>query len=246
VTVGLILACAAVWLLFQQSQEDRRTDVNGISLPGSLAFNLEWAAVPCEVMVRQPLDVEEVVRTFAQGDSEACQEDSTTRELFPDKAIWLSIVISMFLHGSFVHLAGNLLFLWTFGNNVEDRLGHSAYLLFYVGGGVAATLAHVFVNADSTVPVVGASGAIAAVMGAYLVWHPNARIHTLFFITLVSIRAKWLLLFWLGMQFVTSDNSGVAWVAHVGGFAFGVVAGLLLGAGRPRRGERTVQPYWSN
>jgi membrane associated rhomboid family serine protease len=154
----------------------------------------------------------------------------------------------MFLHGGLLHLAGNLVFLWIFGNNVEDRLGHVPYLGFYLVGGVVATLAHVFVNADSTVPVVGASGAIAAVMGAYLVWYPNARIKTVifaFFIFFTEVRAKWLLGIWLLLQFFTSDNSGVAWVAHVGGFAFGALVGLAMGPGGRRRPP--LRPaYWSS
>src|SRR3712207_1306908 len=155
----------------------------------------------------------------------------------------------MFLHGSLLHLGGNLLYLWIFGNNVEDRLGHVGYLAFYVVGGVVATLAHVAVNADSTIPLVGASGAIAAVMGAYLVWHPNARINTLvmmIFITFVRVKAKWLLAFWFVLQFFTGNDSGVAWMAHVGGFVFGVVGGLLLGPGSKRRRQPEPAYPWAS
>ena len=256
VTVAIVLACAAVWFVVQQSQpERRRVEVleqgAEVDVPGDLAFNLEYAAIPCEVVTQEPLDLDELSATFERGDTEACEERQTSPELFPDKAIWMSVVVSMFLHGGLLHLGGNLLFLWIFGNNVEDRLGHVAYLGFYLVGGVVATIAHVAVNADSTVPVVGASGAIAAVMGAYLVWHPNARINTLVmmvFITFVRVRAKWLLGFWLLLQFFTSDNSGVAWVAHVGGFVFGVLFGLVVGpGGRGRRRDRAVlgDPSWS-
>jgi membrane associated rhomboid family serine protease len=131
-----------------------------------------------------------------------------------------------------------MLFLWVFGNNVEDRLGHVPYLLFYVASGIVATLAHVGVDPSSTIPVVGASGAIAGVMGAYLVWFPNVPILTAFFYILIllrEIKAKWLLGFWFVLQFFTSPNDGVAWVAHVGGFVFGVLVGLLLRPSEPER-----------
>ncbi len=250
VTVALVLACAGMWFLVQNGQDDTRDlDVRGqpVRIDGDLAFNLEWAAIPCEVTEQEPLDLAEVTDTFRDGDDEACGSNvEGSPEVFPDKSVWLSVLVSIFLHGSLLHLGGNLLYLWIFGNNVEDRLGHVAYLGFYLAGGVVATLAHVAVNQDSTVPLVGASGAIAAVMGAYLVWHPDARINTLvmmFFITVVRLRAKWLLGFWFVLQFFTGNDSGVAWVAHVGGFLFGVAAGLLIGPGRSGgRRPREVSP----
>jgi membrane associated rhomboid family serine protease len=151
------------------------------------------------------------------------------RSRFPQKSVWQSVLVSMFLHGSLLHLGGNLLFLWILGNNIEDHLGPIRYTLFYVLGGIVATLAHVVLNLDSTIPMIGASGAIAAVMGAYLVWFPDAPVRTLltfFFILVVRIRAKWLLGFWFALQFLTSPNSGVAWAAHAGGFVAGVLVGL--------------------
>ena len=259
VTFALVLACAGMWFLVQEGQEDTRDIAVGgrqVQIQGDLAFNLEWAAVPCEVIDQEPLNLTEVRDTFQGGDDEACgaETEGSTGELFPDKSIWLSVLVSMFLHGSLLHLGGNLLYLWIFGNNVEDRLGPVAYLGFYLVGGVVATLAHVAVNPDSTVPMVGASGAIAAVMGAYLVWFPHARIRTLvvfFFITFMRVRAMWLLGFWFVLQFFTGNDSGVAWMAHVGGFVFGVVVGMLVGPGRQARGARRDRPvlgspYWSN
>src|SRR5690606_30607109 len=152
-------------------------------------------------------------------------------KVFPEKSVWLALLTSMFLHGGLAHLGGNLLFLWIFGNNIEDHLGHVKYLLFYLIGGFVASAAHIGLNLDSTIPVVGASGAIAAVMGAYLVWFPNAPVRTVvffFFITMVDIRAKWLLGFWFVSQFFTNPNAGVAWAAHVGGFVFGVLVALVI------------------
>jgi membrane associated rhomboid family serine protease len=149
------------------------------------------------------------------------------------------VLYSMFLHGSILHLGGNLLYLWIFGNNIEDHLGALRFTVFYLLAGVVATLAHVAVQPSSTVPLVGASGAVAGVMGAYLVWFPNKRVFTLFIIIVIpifrSITAKWLLGFWFVSQFFVNPAAGVAWVAHVGGFVFGVVAGLAVRRSRAAR-----------
>jgi membrane associated rhomboid family serine protease len=153
----------------------------------------------------------------------------------------------MFLHGSWLHIGGNMLFLWVFGNNIEDRMGWLPYLLFYLVAGVVATLAHVAVQPASTVPLIGASGAVAGVMGAYLVLFPNVQIRSLLIFILVLIRdipAKWLLGFWFVFQFFTNPAEGVAWVAHVGGFVFGaLVAFLLRDRLRPAR-EPQPQPWF--
>ena len=178
------------------------------------------------------MTIDEIEATFGQErDDEACTDEAGA-ELYPDKNVWLPVLFSMFLHGGLLHLGGNMVFLWIFGNNIEDRLGPILYLL-YVAGGLVAALAHVLVAPDSTIPVVGAPGAIAAVMGAYLVWFPGrAGPHLIFFflILFVDIRARWLLIGWFIMQFFTSPDSGVAWVAHVGGFAFGVLVALAIRA----------------
>jgi membrane associated rhomboid family serine protease len=150
----------------------------------------------------------------------------------------------MFLHGSLLHLGGNMLFLWVFGNNVEDRLRTLGFAFFYVIGGVVASLAQVLVDPSSPTPIIGASGAIAAVMGAYLIWYPNARVNTLFFLGFIfwfRIRARWLLIAWFVLQFFTGPNSNVAWVAHVAGFVFGMAVGALL---RPTHPRPAAQPSW--
>ena len=192
-------------------------------------FTYEHAAIPCEVIHGRPLTVGELPQNNG-GDAEACSARPSGPELFPDKLVYPSVLVSIFLHGSLIHLAGNMLFLWVFGNNVEDRLGKVAFALFYLGGGIVASLGHIAVNANATVPVIGASGAIAAVMGAYLVWWPNARILTLVFIFLVRLRAMWVLLAWFVLQFFTNPNSGVAWMAHVTGFVYGVIIALVVNA----------------
>ncbi len=156
----------------------------------------------------------------------------------PGKAIYLAVITSLFLHGGILHIAGNLLFLWVFGRRVEDRLGPVLYAAFYLAAGIAAAACQVLASVDSTVPFIGASGAIAGVMGAYLVWFPHARINTLFFVFVIiwfKIQAQWVLLAWFVLQFFTSPNSDVAWVAHVGGFVFGMAVALLWRLLRPHR-----------
>ena len=159
--------------------------------------------------------------------------------LFANKNVYLAVLFSMFLHGSWLHVLGNMLFLWVFGNNVEDRFGHLGYAVFYLFAGFVAALAHIAVNSTSTAPFLGASGAIAGVMGAYLVLWPRARVLTWVaaLLFLVVYLPAWLVLgVWFGFQFFTDPNTGVAWVAHVGGFVCGmVVAFALRDVLRPRR-----------
>ena len=237
VTVLLLLLNVGVYFLIQPAAgEVEQVEVDGRrgEIDGQLAFNLEQAAIPCEVVQGRPLDVEEVEATFGAGDTTACGEGDEDTPVFPTKNVLLAVLTSMFLHGGLLHLGGNMLFLWIFGNNIEDRLGHVRYLLFYLAAGVAATLAHIAVQPSSTVPVVGASGAIAGIMGAYLVWFPKARITTLFIFFLIlfrQVQARWVLAIWFISQFFINPNDGVAWVAHVGGFVFGIVVGLLVRGG---------------
>jgi hypothetical protein len=158
-------------------------------------------------------------------------------------------VTSMFLHGSLTHFGGNMLFLWIFGDNVEDRMGHLGYALFYLAGGLAAGAAHVLANPGSVVPTVGASGAIAAVMGAYMLLYPGSRIVTLVIVVFLVRTIEVPAFAWLGLWFVFqvlagsaqtggADQGGVAWFAHIGGFAFGAAVVLLFGLrGAPRYRE---------
>jgi rhomboid family protein len=157
----------------------------------------------------------------------------------------LPLFTTMFLHGGWMHLIGNMWFLWLFGDNVEDRVGHGRFVLLYLAGGLAGSLTHWFFNMSSTVPTVGASGAIAAVMGAYLITFPGARIRTLvpifIFFTWFDLPAYIILIYWLLLQLLSGVASvsvadpmqgGVAFFAHVGGFVAGIPLMLLL---RPRR-----------
>jgi membrane associated rhomboid family serine protease len=220
VTWLIIGLCLAAYFAWQPSPfGDTQDDV---------IFTLENAAIPCEVVEGRPLDDNEVIATFNQGLTSACGIDRGRSAPFaPDKNVYLSVIVSMFLHGSLLHIGGNLLFLWVFGNNVEDAFGRVAYALFYLVGGIVATMTHVLVDVDSTVPLVGASGAIAAVMGAYAVLYPRARVWTLVFFFVISVPAIVLLGFWFVLQFFTDPNESVAWTAHVGGFVFGVLVALV-------------------
>jgi membrane associated rhomboid family serine protease len=156
----------------------------------------------------------------------------------PDKSWWESVFVAMFLHGGWLHIGGNMLFLWIFGNNVEDRLGVVSYLLLYLAGGIAATALQLAVGPSSVIPNLGASGAIAAVLGAYLVLFPRARVLTLvifFLITVIELPASLVLGAWFVLQLFSgvgslgaNVNGGVAYFAHIGGFALGVIAATTL------------------
>jgi membrane associated rhomboid family serine protease len=158
------------------------------------------------------------------------------------------IFLSMFLHGGWMHLLGNMLYLWIFGDNVEDRLGHGKFIVFYLLCGVAATLAHAYTNPGSTIPTIGASGAISGVLGAYLVMFPRARVLTLiplgFFIRITELPALVVLGLWFVLQLISGAGAlanqaqagGVAWWAHIGGFVVGAVIGMLF-RGPSRRSD---------
>jgi membrane associated rhomboid family serine protease len=170
--------------------------------------------------------------------------------IVPDHLHYSSILTSMFIHGGFLHIAGNMWFLWIFGRGVEDILGHAKYLFLYFACGLAAALLYILLNSNSPVPTVGASGAIAGVMGAYLIKFPRAHIVTLvfivIFITTFDIPAAFLLLYWFAIQFFSgvgtvgeaaASNGGVAWFAHVGGF----LAGMALIAIMPT--QQRARPW---
>lgn len=162
---------------------------------------------------------------------------------------WVPVFASMFLHGGVLHLVGNMLYLYIFGDNVEDRLGHGRYLLFYLLAGTVAGLVQAYMFPSSQIPMVGASGAVAGVTGAYLLFYPHARVLTVvpvfFFLHLLYVPAAVFLVFWFILQFAYgtaslgmqgADVGGVAWWAHVGGFLFGIGAALIL-AEQPARGR---------
>jgi membrane associated rhomboid family serine protease len=161
------------------------------------------------------------------------------------------VLTSLFLHGGWLHFLGNMLYLWIFGDNVEDRFGHGRFLLFYLACGTAAAFAHVVIHPVSTVPMIGASGAIAGVMGAYFVLFPQSRVlaavFIIFIIDIIEIPALFFLGVWFLMQLfsgvgslVETAEGGIAFFAHVGGFAAGVLTGALA-----RARARARRDYWS-
>ena len=159
---------------------------------------------------------------------------------------FVSVLTSMFVHGGLAHIAGNMLFLWIFGDNVEDFYGHFTYLFFYLLCGIGSGLLHVLFNMSSAVPALGASGAISGVMGAYLILYPRSQILTLVFIFLVPIPAVIILGLWFVMQFLSAFGSlgsvtsgGVAWWAHVGGFLLGMFITMVSRSGRSARWQTT-------
>jgi len=217
----------------------------GGNSPDAFVFFLKWGFIPEELSSGRSfttlglgftsVDIESVVPT------------------------WATIFTSMFIHGGLFHFAGNMAFLWVFGDNIEDRLGHFKYLIFYLVSGVAATLTHFAIDPDSQSPLVGASGAIAGVMGAYLLLYPFNRIKALvifYFITVVELQALVFLGIWFFLQIINSlgflglsAGANVAFMAHVGGF----IAGLVLIAGFklvirepiiPTRRRRNPWDYW--
>ncbi|MDY6911438.1 MAG: rhomboid family intramembrane serine protease [Chloroflexota bacterium] len=171
---------------------------------------------------------------------------------------WATVFTSMFLHGGWMHFLGNMLFLWVFGDNVEDRFGHFRYLLFYLAAGVAASSLQVLTNTSSDIPTIGASGAIAGVLGAYLLLFPRSRVNTavfFFLITIIRIPAVYLLGFWFVLQFfggigsigLSAQSGGIAYWAHVGGFLFGLAVVIIYKLFTPRNPPPNVPrdvKYW--
>ncbi len=172
--------------------------------------------------------------------------DGSTVSIGPAVAPWLTLFTAMFIHAGWLHILGNMLYLWVFGDNVEDRFGHVKYIFFYLLSGLAAAFLQTIVNPASDIPNVGASGAIAGVLGAYLVLFPLSRVRTLFLIVIIPIFTRVpafiLLAFWFILQLVsgvgslgTADAGGVAYFAHIGGFLFGMaIAGVYRIMVRPQ------------
>lgn len=196
-------------------------------------FFLKWGFIPQELTSGQPFT--RLATGFAALDIESPVPTVAT------------IFSSMFIHGGLMHFAGNMMFLWVFGNNIEDRLGHVKYLLFYLLTGVIATLSQLAIDPHSQTPLVGASGAISGVLGAYLLMYPYNHIKALvifFFITVVQLQAVYFLGFWFLLQVLNalgtlglSDQVNVAFFAHIGGFLSGIV---IMGAYKLLTG----QPLW--
>jgi membrane associated rhomboid family serine protease len=194
------------------------------------------------------------IHQFSLG--EAIEEFILYFGLIPAAFSWVAVLTSMFLHGGLLHFGGNMLYLWIFGDNVEDRMGHGRFVVFYLLCGTAAALAQTIVNPDSVVPMVGASGAIAGVMGAYFVLYPRSRIVTLlplfFFFQIIEIPAIFFLGFWFLLQLLSGVGSvatatggepggGIAFWAHAAGFLAGLSGVLVF-----RRPERQRVEWWND
>ena len=230
-TVAIIVACCAVYFLWQHGGWDLGTTGN--------ERVLEYGAIPYEI-------THPGKECGVTSDGQiACEGQAGVSGPAPEQAAWwITLFTSMFMHGSLLHLGGNMLFLWIFGNNIEDSMGRLTFVAFYILGGLAALGVHVLSDPDSGVPVVGASGAIAAVLGAYFVLYPNSRVLTLVFVFFVRIPAWVFLGVWFLYQFVegnfgllsaSANGGGVAFFAHVGGFLFGFYVGRLAAGVASRR-----------
>jgi len=229
VTLLLIAINLAVFFLIQSPEADNPAQ----------PFTYGYSAIPAEITHGIDLVRPEVITVDGQ------------RMVVPEAPgpdpIYLTLITSLFMHAGLIHLFGNMLFLWIFGDNVEHRLGHLRYLLFYLAAGVVATLAQVAATPDSVIPTLGASGAISGVLGAYLVLFPHNRV-TIVVLRFIPYRVPAIVAIgmWAVFQLLSSVASpagevagGVAYLAHIGGFVFGVVVGLLvrstgIGGNRPR------------
>jgi membrane associated rhomboid family serine protease len=192
---------------------------------------VHYGVIPYEVT--HPGDECEIA---AQAGRILCEGRDPVR-VFDTPPTWLTVLSSMFMHGGLLHIGGNMLFLWVFGNNVEDAMGRVRFVAFYVLGGIAAMALQTAVGPSATVPSIGASGAVAAVLGGYLLIYPRARVLTLVFLfvffTFIQIPAMFFLVIWFGQQLLfgyldyvdpTGGGGGVAYFAHIGGFVFGLLA----------------------
>ena len=201
------------------------------------AFTYAWSVVPQEITTGQDL-----VNARPIPEEDPAAEVRTPADIpqrpgpGPAPFVYLTMLSAMFMHGGWGHLGGNLLYLWIFGDNVEHRFGAGPFLLFYLGSGIAATVAQVATDPSGLVPNLGASGAISGVLGAYLVLFPRNRVHVFFLFVVLSLPAFFVLGLWVATQFLngfgavaaTDETGGVAYGAHVGGFVAGVVLGLLV------------------
>jgi membrane associated rhomboid family serine protease len=264
VTVALILINVAVfvWQLTLPSDSASSPALRQLGVSERDEAIVQYGAIPhrltdpgaaCAIgAVQRPGGFESQVvceDSRAYGDAERVADEGGPFVPVNEVAWWITLLTSMFMHGGWLHIIGNMLFLWVFGNNVEDRMGRLRFVLFYVLAGLVAVYAQSLVDTAATVPTIGASGAVAGVLGGYILLHPGARVVTLvfiiFFVTLIEIPAMILLGIWAVLQFLpalgqlgAAEVSGaeVAYLAHVGGFLFGLAMIKLFTAGRSESG----------
>ena len=217
ITIAIIVICVLVYFFLQKGGLDGPSDQSVV----------KYSAIPYEIT--HPGDE----CGLTQNGTVACQGEPGVEGTPPSQpATWLTVLFAMFMHGGLLHLGGNMLFLWIFGNNIEDSMGKFRFAAFYLLGGLAATAAHVAVDPSSTTPTLGASGAIAAVLGGYALLYPRARVITLIFIiifvTVIELPALLVLGVWFLLQLLSASSEplgsgGVAYFAHIGGFVFGLL-----------------------
>jgi membrane associated rhomboid family serine protease len=230
VTVAIIAACTAVWLVVQGGGTE-------MALAASVC---NYGLIPAELTLSAPPG-----DGFPMGDGLVCLTDPGRQASH--------LITSMFLHGSWMHLLGNMWFLWLFGNNIEDSMSRPRFVAFYVICGLAAAGLQVVANAGSVIPMVGASGAISGVMGAYLVLYPRVRVFTLvplgFYATTMALPAWVMLLYWAALQLFSGvgsigrEGGGVAFWAHIGGFIAGVA--LIKLFAKPNRVAAHEHDHWA-
>ena len=236
VTVLLIAINVAVFLFFQHPTGFSGVNDAKVVKYGAIPYEITHPGKHCD------LDPQVHGNVICEGKAASVQTtegvvSEPDPKHVPDKgSTWLTLLTAMFMHGGFLHIAGNMLFLWIFGNNVEDALGRPRYIAYYLLGGLAAFAGQVLVDPNSTVPTIGASGAIAAVLGGYILLYPRARVVTLifiiFFVTIIELPAMVVLGIWFleqiyfgaaGLSNPVGGSGGVAYFAHIGGFAFGLI-----------------------
>lgn len=216
VTIGLILANLAVFFFLQQAGANE-------------AFTYGWSVIPQEITTGEDLTANQTLTVRGR--------DVSIPQAPGPEPIYLTILSAMFMHGGLMHLFGNMLYLWIFGDNVEHRFGSFWFLGLYLGAGLAATFAQIALDPEGVVPNLGASGAISGVLGAYLVLFPRNRVYTIFFYTVVAVPAIVAIGIWIVFQFINGYGAfvasaetagGVAYGAHIGGFVAGVVLALIM------------------
>ncbi|MBU7577002.1 rhomboid family intramembrane serine protease [Flavihumibacter sp. RY-1] len=218
-------------------------------LGSNIGFTYAFSTVPAEILTNNDLITEgKLIRDMASG--QTFQVPGLQPTPIP---VYLTLITSMFMHGGIAHIAGNMLYLWIFGDNLENRLGHGRYLLFYLLTGIIASLSHVlftqFAGADPMIPSLGASGAISGVMGGYLLLYPNRRVNALVGWFIIAIPSWIALGMWIGLQLVSGFGSlsgqsdGVAYAAHIGGFAAGFLLIKFFDRGKPVPPKQTQQQW---
>jgi membrane associated rhomboid family serine protease len=262
VTLAIIAINVFVFLFLQGpsfsfSGEDA-VDTETVVEYGAIPYRITHPDKECDIVPAQATSSgTEVLVCQGTPEYREAQQAGVPIEDLQQPPAFLTIFTSMFMHGGWLHILGNMVFLWIFGNNVEDSMGRLRFVIFYLLGGLAAAVAQVAIDPDATVPLVGASGAIAAVLGGYALLYPRARVLTLFFfffIFFIEVPALILLGLWIITQFLPAvgqlaqpdieGGGGVAYWAHIGGFLFGLAAIKLFATRRSTQYERPKYPVY--